>query len=329
MLERPLRAALPLSAPFVLLALIAALWGTTPSVPSAPFEVRVLGPGDVPLAATVCTRCWQSPGESTEVSGSTDAEGIFRVELTDCKIVALVATAPGHLPETRRMGPPTGPVTLRLLPTPPTSSVEIRDEGWAGRDRPGARLALERASDGALRVLGWDLLGDQPAADRDGADLWLKRPDGREGLDPATWVPTPGPTSALPPRPGALPRRPWLAPIPKDMPGPALWHAWQLDQDWSDRPREASPSTWTYWLCARDNHTTALLLQDGAPRRSEGCLDGQAGCETWTWTFAALVDNSGAGRFAHGLQARPEALLRAFEGDRRTPIAALVLPEAN
>lgn len=317
--------ALPLSAAFGLLGAAYTFAEARPEAPPASFEVQLRGVDDAPLTGTVAARCWRDQGPPTELSGPTDASGRFHVVAAGCLAIELAAVSPGHLPAQRRQGPPEGEVTLSLLVEAPISSVEIRDVGWAGREAPGARLVVERSPEGSLRVVGWDLLNDQPASERVNADLWLEAGDAKTlaGWQPVVGTPVEASTSALP-------GRPWLGPTPRDLSGPSLWHARALDQAWSAEQRGArAPVDSGYWLSARDGHTTALLMPDGPPTLGVLCLDGEPGCETWTWTFAALVDPSGAGRFAHGLQARAEALLSVPNPagqPRRTPIVQLVQP---
>lgn len=318
--------ALPLSAAFGLLGAAHTFAEARPEAPPASFEVQLRGVDDAPLTGSVAARCWRDQGPPIELSGPTDASGRFHVEAAGCLAIELAAVSPGHLPTQHRQGPPEGEVTLSLLVEAPVSTVEIRDVGWAGRDAPGARLVVERSPEGSLRVVGWDLLNDQPASERADADLWLEAGDAKTL---AQWRPVVG--TPVEPSTSALPGRPWLGPTPRGLDAPVLWHAWALDQVWSGERHEKSSSVGQsgYWLSARDGQTTALLLPDGPPTPGVYCLDGAPGCETWTWTFAALVDPSGAGRFAHGLQPRVEALLSVPNPagqPRRTPIAQLVQP---
>jgi hypothetical protein len=270
-----------------------------------PVELRLVDEAGAPVVGEVSARCWHAhlTPPWTERRGPTDAAGTFLLDAPACPLLQVAAVAPGRRPLVRRTGHPAEPLVLGMLPLPAAAPVEVRELGWQGRPVPGVTLTMDRGAE--PRVVGWDLLGDRAVERREEADLWLE--SNMKGSLPR---PVAGP--------GA-----WVSALPEDHPQPALWHATALQRG-EARLVPASPEA--IWLVARDGRTAALLLPDPA-RSWEPCEP--EGCERATWTFAAIVDPTGEGRFDLGLGGQLDALLPTPSPaalPTRTPLQAMVTP---
>jgi hypothetical protein len=280
-----------------------------------PVSVRVVNEAGVGITATVVTRCWHAEHEPpfTDVRSNTSADGVVQIAEPRCAAIDVAAEAPGHLPSKASHGGG-GPVELTLRQAPPAAGPQLRDAGFRGRTAPGATLVLESRDGRVTRIIGWDLLGDKPATERERADVWLtsRQDEDTKQLMHTTLLPGAGAALGL-----------------VKAEEPVLWHVLEVPDELGDDPVRPAPAPGKAIVVrARDGRTTALLLLDRPEERTEGCLNGHPGCIVQRWTMAVVLQPDGSGRLAHGLRPDLTALLGEVDPlrlARRVPLARLVI----